>query len=323
MRVAIAFSDQRGDPDTDLHATVAQLALAIERLGHVALAVPLGMNVHAFWLALQDARPEMIWNLCEEASGRPGRELHAAALLELMDVPVTGTAAAELALCLDKSRARVLLAAAGATVPDAVRIGVGQAIPQHLPLPAIVKPTSQDGSAGIDAQSVVESHAEAASAVSRLHAQGLGDALVEAFIPGRELNALLLGPPGGPICHMALGEIDFSAVAPGQPQILTWAAKWQEDSAEFLTTPVVYPADVDAALRGRIALLASRAYAALGLAGYARLDLRVDAHGEPYIIDVNPNPDLAPGAGVSRALPALGLTFDDFIALQLQWARTK
>ena len=323
MRVVIAFSDQRGDPDTDLHATVAHLAQAVERLGHVALPVPLGMDVQAFWLALREARPAAIWNLCEEASGRPGRELHAAALLELMDVPVTGTAAAELALCLDKSRARVLLAAAGATVPEAVRIAVGQPIPPVLPLPAIVKPTSQDGSAGIDAQSVVHTHAQATQAVARLHAQGLGDALVEAFVAGRELNALLLGPPGGPIQHVALGEIDFSQVAAGQPQILTWAAKWQEDSAEFLSTPVHYPAEVDDALRARIALLADRAYAALGLAGYARLDLRVDARGEPFIIDVNPNPDLSPGAGLSRALPALGLAFDDFVALQLQWARSK
>ena len=323
MRVVIAFSAQRGDPDTDLHAAVAHLAHAVTRLGHRALPVPLGLDIQAFWQELRAAQPDAIWNLCEEASGRPGRELHAAALLELLDVPVTATAAVELALCLDKARARVLLAAAGATVPDAVRVAVGQAMPDVVPLPAIVKPTSQDGSAGIDARSVVHSLAEARAAVVRLHAQGLGDALVEAYIPGREINALLLGPAGGPIHHMALGEIDFSAVAVGQPSILTWAAKWQEDSAEFLSTPVRYPAQVDDALRARIALLADRAYAALGLAGYARMDLRVDERGQPFIIDVNPNPDLSPDAGLVRALPALGLSFDDFVALQLQWARIK
>ncbi len=323
MRVALAFSAQRDDPDTDLHAAVAHLAQALTRLGHAALPVPLGLDVAAFWQALQTAQPDVIWNLCEEASGRPGRELHAAALLELQDVPVTGTAAAELALCLDKARARVLLAAAGATVPQAVRVAAGQAVPLAVPLPAIVKPTSQDGSAGIDAQSVVHTHAQAQAAVARLHAQGLGDALVEAFIAGRELNALLLGPPGGPIAALALGEIDFSQVPPAQPHILTWAAKWQEDSAEFLTTPVRYPAVVDPELLVKIRELADRAFAALGLAGYARLDLRVDAAGEPFLIDVNPNPDLSPDAGLVRALPALGLSFDDFVALQLGWARIK
>ena len=323
MRVALAFSAQRVDPDTDLHAAVAHLADAVTRLGHHAIAVPLGLDVLQFWQDLRAARPDVIWNLCEEASGRPGRELHAAALLELQDVPVTGTAAAELALCLDKSRARLLLAAAGATVPPAVRVAVGQALPEVVPLPAIVKPTSQDGSAGIDAQSVVHTHAQAQAAVTRLHAQGLGDALVEAFIAGREINALMLGPAGGPIGHLALGEIDFSHVAAHQPQILTWAAKWEEGSPEFLTTPVHYPATVDDGLRTRIALLADRAFAALGLAGYARLDLRVDAAGQPFIIDVNPNPDLSPDAGLVRALPALGLTFGDFVALQLQWARVK
>ncbi len=208
-------------------------------------------------------------------------------------------------------------------MPDAVRVPVGQSLPDVVPLPAIVKPTSQDGSAGIDAQSVVQTRAEAAAAVKRLHAQGLGDALVEAFIAGREINALMLGPAGGPLAHVALGEIDFTAVPKGQPQILTWAAKWQEDSAEFLTTPVHYPAHVPPDLHQRIAVLADLAFAALGLAGYARLDLRVDAEGQPFIIDVNPNPDLSPDAGLVRALPALGLTFDDFVALQLAWARIK
>ena len=323
MRVAIAYSAQRPDPDTDLHAAVAHLAAVLVGLGHEALPVPLGMDVGLFMADLKSAQPDVIWNLCEEASGRPGRELHAAALLELQDVPVTGTAAAELALCLDKSRARVLLHAADVPVPPAQRVAVGQPVPADLPLPAIVKPTSQDGSAGIDARSVVYTQAEAQAAVARLHAQGLGDALVEGFIPGRELNALLLGPVGGPVRHLALGEIDFAAVAPGQPHILTWAAKWQEDSAEFLTTPVAYPAHVSAELHARIAALADRAFLALGLSGYARLDLRVNAAGEPFVIDVNPNPDLSPDAGLARALPTVGLTFGDFAALQLQWARIK
>ncbi len=323
MRVAIAFSAQRDDPDTDLHAAVAHLADALTALGHTPVPVPLGLDVLAFWQALRAAAPDVIWNLCEEASGRPGRELHAAALLELLDVPVTATAAAELALCLDKSRSRVLLAAAGAAVPAAVRVAVGQPLPDVVPLPAIVKPTSQDGSAGIDAQSVVHTRAQAHAAVARLHASGLGDALVEAYIAGRELNALLLGPAGGPIRHLALGEVDFSQLPPDQPSILTWAAKWQEDSAVYKRTPVQYPADVAPQLRAKIAELAERAFAALGLAGYARLDLRVDAAGEPFIIDVNPNPDLSPDAGLVRALPGAGLQFGDFVALQLQWARVK
>jgi D-alanine-D-alanine ligase len=208
-------------------------------------------------------------------------------------------------------------------VPAAVRVSVGQRVPTDLPLPAIVKPTAQDGSAGIDAQSVVGTHAAAVAAVARLHAQGLGDALVEAYVAGREINALMLGPHGGPLAFLALGEIDFGAVTAGQPQILTWAAKWQEASVEFQTTPVLYPAIVEAPLRDRIAELAERAFCALGLAGFARLDLRVDALGEPFIIDVNPNPDLSPDAGLARALPTVGLTWDDFVALQLQWARIK
>ena len=93
-----------------------------------------------------------------------------------------------------------------------------------------------------------------------------------------------------------------------------------EASDAFLRTPSRYPAQVDAALRARLQDLGTQAFACLHLAGYARLDVRVDAQGQPFVVDVNANPDVSPGAGLQRALPGLGLTFADFVALQLQWA---
>lgn len=323
MRVVIAYSDQRPGADTDLHAAVNRLQMTLQQLGHPVTAVPLGLDVPKFQMELRDAQPELIWNLCEEACGLPRRELHAAALLELLDVPVTGTGAVDLALCLDKSRVRHVLAGEGVRVPAAVRVAHAHELPAKIPLPALVKPACQDGSTGIHADSLVHDVRTAHDRVERLLRADLGPVLVEQFVAGREINVLMLGPHGGPLHALAYGEIDFSALPQDAPQILTWEAKWEEESPVFLQTPVNYPAVIEPQLQQQIATIAHRAFRTLGLEGYARLDLRVDAEGVAYVIDVNPNPDLSPGAGLDRALPTLGLQFADFVALQLQWARVK
>lgn len=193
-------------------------------------------------------------------------------------------------------------------------------VPRDVPLPAIVKPACQDGSVGIDRDSVCADRAAVESAVARLGDQGLLPALVEGYVDGRELNVLLLGPAAGPLAHVAIGEIDLSAVPAGAPRVLTYAGKWHPDSDEFLRTPSHYPADITPQLADRVREIGEHAFAALHLSGYARLDLRVDAEGRCFVIDVNGNPDISPGAGLQRALPTLGLSFADFVALQLQWA---
>jgi len=131
---------------------------------------------------------------------------------------------------------------------------------------------------------------------------------------------LLLGKPGKPPQKIAFGEIDLSGVTKGRPKILTYAGKWDPSSPEFQQTPSHYPATLDLNLQAQLQQMAGLAARALGLSGYARLDVRVDERGDAWAIDVNPSPDLSPDAGVQRALPTIGLTFADFVALQVQWA---
>lgn len=323
MRVAVAYSAQRDTLDTDLSETVAGLSQALTTLGHEAVPVPLGYDIAAFWQTLAASRADAVWNLCEEAGGRPGRELHAAALLELSDRPVTGTGAQALALCLDKPVCRAVLSAAGVPVAEAALVGVDGVVPPRVPLPCIVKPASQDASVGIDRDSVCQTRAQVDAAIVRLHAGGLLPALCERYIEGRELTVLLLGPGGAAPQHIAFGEVDFEELPSGEPRILTYAGKWHTDSEAFLKTPCVYPAQVDDTLATRLRLVGHLAFQALGLSGFARLDVRVDAAGRPWVIDVNGNPDITPGAGLQRALPTLGLNFPAFVALQLRWAAVR
>ncbi len=323
MRVAIAYSAQRDTPDTDLRETVAALSEAIQSLGHDAVAVPLGWDIPAFWTALAGSRADVIWNLCEEACGRASLELHATALLELMNLPVTGNTAHSLSICLDKRICRDVLRGAGVPIADAAWVGQDGVLVGQVPLPAIVKPTAQDGSVGIDRHSVCQTHAEVTAAVARLAQAGLLPALCERYVEGREINVLMLGPGGASPQHIALGEIDLRGLPAGEPRILTYAGKWHPESEAYQKTPSHYPAEMDDMLRQELMGIAQSAFRALQLSGYARLDLRVDASGACHVIDVNGNPDISPDAGLQRALPTLGLDFPRFVALQLAWATAR
>jgi ribosomal protein S18 acetylase RimI-like enzyme len=128
-----------------------------------------------------------------------------------------------------------------------------------------------------------------------------GDALVEQFVDGRELNASLIALPELEV--LPLAEIEFRDGA-GPWRLVTYDAKWAEGSADHASTPVRCPAQVEPELAERIAAAARGAFLACGCRDYARVDLRVSPRGEVFVLEVNANPDASPGAGLWRALEA-------------------
>lgn len=287
---------------------VSEAATAVaEALGVDAVAIR-GDAEEALAL-LRSRRPSVVFNLVEAPQGRPDREAHWVALLEWMGIPFTGAGSETIALCRRKDRARAVLAAAGVPVP---------ASGADAGFPCFVKPAGEDGSTGIFADSVCADAAARDRAVARLDALGLGPAHVEAYLPGRELLvALWTGAEGAR--HASVGEIRF---APGQ-RVVTYAAKWDPASPDWDGTPSHYPADVDDTLRDALLAAAWGAWEAVGAFGYLRVDFRLDAEGKPRVVDVNPNPDLAPDAGLARAVRAAGWTWAEFLRLQVALAEER
>jgi D-alanine-D-alanine ligase len=174
--------------------------------------------------------------------------------------------------------------------------------------PAIVKPAGEDGSVGIHEASVVEDALELRAALQRTPAP----ALVQAFVGGRELNVGIVGDAVLPV-----SEIVFS----GRQRIVSYAAKWSPGSSADLGTRPVCPARITATLHAETVALAREAWAVVGGAGYGRVDLRTDAAGRAHVLEVNPNPDLAPGAGLARMAGAAGWGYDGLVARILEEAR--
>ena len=135
---------------------------------------------------------------------------------------------------------------------------------------------------------------------------------------GREFNVGLWGEPPE---VLPLAEIDFSAFSDPLARIVTFAAKWEEDSFEYVNTPAQCPARVDEPTAERIREVARQAWQAIGCRGYARVDIRMDEAGTPYVVEVNCNPDISPDAGFFRAARAAGYSYQQMAERILLLAR--
>jgi D-alanine-D-alanine ligase len=250
-------------------------------------------------LALLTAhRPDVVFNACEAPLGRPALEAHVAALLEWLGVRFTGSGSETLALCRRKDRAKAVMAAVG--VPS----------PRENVFPCIVKPADEDGSAGIHAASICED----AGALERVKARLAGPALVEEFLPGREFAVALWGADAPQ--HFSIGETLFL----NGLRLNTYSAKWRPDSEDFANSPISYTSAIDPPLREAIFRAARGAWTAVGARGYIRVDIRLDAAEKPFVLDVNPNPELGPGVGICRAAQEAGWTWERFVRQQVEWA---
>jgi D-alanine-D-alanine ligase len=258
--------------------------------------------------------PDVVFNLCESLSGDARFEPLLPLLLEHAGVAYTGSPPLTLGLALHKNKAKGVLRAAGVPTPDAVCLQTGDVSAVTLPFPLIVKPSREDASTGISAQSVVHERADLERQVRAVLARYRQPALVERYIEGREIYVSMLGRRGAAVDLLPLHEIDFSEMPAGRPRIVSFAAKWDESSVEYRGTKPVRCAGLPGDVAAQIAVVARAAWAAMELRDYGRLDIRLAADGTPYVIDVNPNCDLSESAGgFARAGRAAGLGYDEVV----------
>jgi len=250
-------------------------------------------------LALLDAhRPDVVFNACEAPLGRPDLEPHIAALFEWLGIRFTGSASGTLALCRRKDRTNAVLASAGVPVPPT---GV---------FPCILKPADEDGSAGIHADSICADP----ETLARARARVSGPVVIQEFVSGREFVVSLWGHHEPD--YFSIGETCFR----NGLRLITYAAKWDLASPDFADSPLDYNTAIDPELREAVLAAASGAWRAVAARGYIRADIRLDADGAPYVLDVNPNPELGPGVGICRAVQEAGWSWERFVHKQVEWA---
>jgi D-alanine-D-alanine ligase len=270
--------------------------------GHQVRKVPVRHDMRWFQVA---RRADLVFNLCEGVHGKSEWEEHVIGTLEFAGIPITGASLWTIAACRRKPIANALLKQAGLSIP---RWTVAQGkIEDDFPLPAIVKPAAEDASAGLDRGSVVSDRKSLRARVAAMTEQ-FDDVLVQEYIAGREFNVGFVGNRVLPI-----SEIDFSHMPEGAWPILTYAGKWEIGSLDDLGSVPVCPAAIPQKLADRLVRMAEIAWRTMQGKGYGRVDLRVDDQGRPWVLEVNPNPDLNDDAGLSRMARVAGWDYAELV----------
>jgi D-alanine-D-alanine ligase len=257
-------------------------------------------------------RSDLVFNLTESLNQDSRNEIVFPAILEMLGLPFTGSGALGLGLCLHKPKAKDILRARGVPTPASFLIERAKdAAGVDLPYPLFVKLAREDASVGIRHDNVVHTKRALVRRIKDLLEEFHQPVLIERYIEGREVNVTLLG--NARVAALPFHEIDFSKLPADRPRIVSYAAKWDETSPEYQGTTPVPVRDISPHTRAAIERAAIGAFRALELRDYARVDFRVSEDGTPYVIDVNPNCDISPDAGVARAARAAGMKFHQLI----------
>jgi D-alanine-D-alanine ligase len=305
---AVADSDSPSDRDVLVQAAAVEAALA--SLGHATRRQPCTLNFELVEEALSTDRPDIAFNLVESLGGSDRLAHLAALLLEALDLPYTGVPAAAWHLTCNKPLAKERLRAAGLPTAD---WAVAEVCTDFvLAPPYIIKAVWEHSSLGLDDHAVITA-GDGSTVREQIASRSrqLGQAcFAEQYIDGREFNLSLIAGSDGPRV-LPPAEIDFSSFPADKLKIVGYAAKWSETAFEYANTPRKFEfSKADAPLLDWLRSLAVQCWELFGLRGYARVDFRVDAKGQPWILELNANPCLAPDAGFAAALAQAKVPLD-------------
>jgi D-alanine-D-alanine ligase len=260
--------------------------------------------------ASEEWKPHIAFNLLEGFDDITIFDQNVVSHLELLKLSYTGCNPRGLLLARDKSLSKKLLAYHRIPVPefDVVRIGRPIRRSKRLPFPLMVKSLTQEASIGISQASVVDSDEKLKERVEFIHESIGTAAIVEQYIEGRELYVGILGNQA--LQAMPVWELFFKNMPEGAKRIATDRVKWSVKYQKKYGIDSGPAVDLPESKNDEIQHLCKRAYRALELSGYARIDLRMDGEGKVWVLEANPNPQIAKGEDFAESAQKLGMTYE-------------
>ena len=272
--------------------------------------------------AVARAEADLIFNLTESYAGDDTKDMNIAAYLDLLGRAYTGAGPHALYLAQDKALAKKIFAFHGIKTPYFATSYRGKLDHSHdIEFPLIVKPTSEDGSIGIDASSVVTSVKELMEKIHYIQEEFDSPALIEEYIEGREIYASVLGNENAEV--LPLVELDLSKLPEGTPRIAGTEVKWEKETEAYKVTKAAPVEDLVEATVKRLSDTALAAYQALKLRDYGRIDMRLSKKGEVFVIEANPNPWLSTSAEFVMAARKAGRSYTQLIGEIVDLARAR
>ena len=310
-------SQPPAEPANDIYAewddidTIAAVEAALSTRHQVTL---INADLDAFE-KLRKLKPDLVFNIAEGLHSA-SREAQIPALLDMLQIPYTGSDPVTLGLCLDKQRTKEILKQHRVPTPRFWIVANPLEIPRNLRYPLMVKPCLEGSSKGVTNNALVHNRQELVRQLEWITATYAQKAIIEEFLPGREFTVALLGN-GADIRVLPIVEINFATLPAGCNPIYSYEAKWVWDTEESPLQIFDCPAALEPFLQQQIEHLCRDAFNALGCRDWCRVDVRLDAAGRPHVIELNPLPGILPRPEQNSCFPkaarAAGLSYTGMI----------
>jgi D-alanine-D-alanine ligase len=328
--VVVVFGDPRkndslkpcGVFDDDDMYTIDQLKGGLYELENYSFKYLDNHDTLVTDLAKIRSKTDFVFNLCDEGyDNDPKKELHVPAILEMFNIPYTGSGPQCLAFCYDKALVRGIAKDLAVPVPEGIVVK-GEDTLFELPMdfPVIVKPNFGDSSFGLNQHSVCNSRDEVVKAIYDIR-EGLGydkPILVEEFLTGKDLSIGIIGNPPENYTVLPLTQEDYSDLPEDLPKLCGYEAKWIPDSPywKIKSSPADLPKETEELIVECSLKLINR----LECRDYTRLDWRLDAKGNPKLLEVNPNPGWCWDGHLAKMAKIADISYSDMIAMILKSA---
>ncbi|MBI3675768.1 MAG: D-alanine--D-alanine ligase [Proteobacteria bacterium] len=314
MRVLVLHTEVLPDSppdDQDTLWSVEAVHEAVSQRGHDSVTAPFVPQLDKLQVLLREHRPDIVFNLVESVYGLGELAPIAPTMLEKLSMPYTGNHAGTLSVTNDKPLAKQIMRKCGLPTADWFVPPDWQGLREGRTY--IIKSATEDCSLGLDDGAVVIGAKAARERAKHSAAIHGGRWFAENFIDGREFNVSVIEKNGKPQV-LPVPEMQFLNWTPGRPKIVGYAAKWDEESPDLVNTERAFGVDEkEPALAKKLRDLVAATWTQFGMHGFGRVDFRIDAKGNPFILEINPNSCIEPGAGLAAAASAVGLSYSDLI----------
>jgi len=318
LRVLLLMHDYLVPPDdvAGIDTKTAQwrteydvLSTIRDELGHDVRALGVKDDLGAIRQANDDFKPHIAFNLLEAFHEVGTFDQNVVSYLELLRLPYTGCNPRGMFLARDKSLSKKLLHYHRIPVPDFTMVARGRKprLPKRLTYPAIVKSLTQESSIGISQASVVDDEAHLFERVQFIHDSIKTDAIVERYIEGQELYCAILG--NHRLQVFPVWEMTFANMPESQHRIATERVKWNAKYQAKVGIATGEAKSLDEATQANVRHVARRTYKVLEQSGYSRVDLRLGSDGRVYVLEANPNPQIARTEDFADSAKAAGLSY--------------
>ncbi|GAB4408695.1 MAG: D-alanine--D-alanine ligase [Bacteriovoracaceae bacterium] len=300
------------DRETTEWLTEFDVIYALKKTGHEVKVLGVYSDLIIIKNAIDEFKPHIVFNLLEEFDGEVLFDQNVVSYLELLRVPYTGCNPRGLMLCRDKALSKKIVMYHRIKSPRFYLGPKSRRVkrPKHLEFPLIVKCNTEEASLAISQASIVHNEEKLNERLDFINSKIGVDAIIEEFIEGRELYVGILG--NYRLQALPVWEIVYDNADKPEKEIYSRNAKWNKRYRERKGVGTK-KAELSKEDEFKIQEQCKRIYRALGLNGYARIDLRISQDGTVYFLEANPNPNIAYDDEFALSAAHINISYNDLL----------